>query len=66
VTIVVSGAGAAPPVAHAEPLEQELRRRLAAGEPPSGLAREVARARGLKRADVYDALERLKRERGAP
>jgi 16S rRNA (cytidine1402-2'-O)-methyltransferase len=61
VTIVVAGAAAAPPAAPAEPLEEELRRRLAAGEPPSGLAREVARARGLKRADVYDALERLKR-----
>jgi 16S rRNA (cytidine1402-2'-O)-methyltransferase len=61
VTIVVAGAEAAPPAAPAEPLEEELRRRLAAGEPPSGLAREVARARGLKRADVYDALERLKR-----
>lgn len=61
VTIVVAGADAAPPAAPAEPLEEELRRRLAAGEPPSALAREVARARGLKRGDVYDALERLKR-----
>jgi 16S rRNA (cytidine1402-2'-O)-methyltransferase len=61
VTIVVAGGDAAPPPAPAEPLEEELKRRLAAGEPPSGLAREVARARGLKRADVYDALERLKR-----
>ena len=43
-----------------EPLEAELRRRLEAGEPPSALAREVARARGLKRADVYDAIERMK------
>jgi len=43
-----------------EPLEDELRRRLAAGEAPSATAREVARARGLKRAEVYDALERLK------
>lgn len=61
VTIVVSGAPA-PAAADepAEPLEDELRRRLAAGEPPSGIAREVARARGLKRAEVYDALERLK------
>ncbi len=66
VTIVVSGEGAAAPSAPAEPLEVELKRRLAAGEPGSGLAREVARARGLKRADVYDALERLKLERGSP
>jgi 16S rRNA (cytidine1402-2'-O)-methyltransferase len=46
--------------APAEPLEAELSRRLAAGEAPSGLARDVARARGLKRAEVYDLLERLK------
>ena len=62
VTLVVAGApgGAAPP-APAEPLEDELRRRVAAGEPPSALAREVARARGLKRADVYALLERLRK-----
>ena len=62
VTIVVSGEGARPaeeePV---EPLEAELGRRLAGGEPPSALAREVARARGLKRAGVYAAIERLKK-----
>jgi 16S rRNA (cytidine1402-2'-O)-methyltransferase len=54
-------AAAALAEAPAEPLEAELRRRLDAGEPPSALAREVARARGLKRSDVYDAMERLKR-----
>ena len=60
--MVVSGAGAEPAAAAPEePLETELRRRLAAGEPPSGIAREVARARGLRRADVYAALERLKK-----
>lgn len=66
VTLVVSGPapGAAParPAEPAEPLEAELARRLAAGEPPSALARDVARARGLKRSDVYDALEALKRK----
>lgn len=62
VTIVISGAGAVPVAAEPEePLDAELRRRLAAGEPPSALAREVARARGLKRSDVYAALERLKK-----
>jgi 16S rRNA (cytidine1402-2'-O)-methyltransferase len=61
VTIVVSGEGAAPVVeAPAEPLEAELARRLAAGEAPSALARDVARARGLKRSDVYAAIQRLK------
>ncbi|HVO20021.1 MAG TPA: 16S rRNA (cytidine(1402)-2'-O)-methyltransferase [Anaeromyxobacter sp.] len=43
-----------------EPLEEELRRRLLAGEPPSALAREVARARRLRRSDVYDSIRRLK------
>ncbi|MFY3745358.1 16S rRNA (cytidine(1402)-2'-O)-methyltransferase [Anaeromyxobacter sp. Red801] len=63
VTLVVAppAPGAAPAAAaEAEPLEDELRRRLAAGEPPSAIAREVARARGLVRSDVYAALERLK------
>jgi len=44
----------------AEPLEEELRRRLLAGEAPSSLAREVARARGLRRAEVYGAIRRLR------
>jgi 16S rRNA (cytidine1402-2'-O)-methyltransferase len=62
VTVVVSGeGGAAPALEEAEPLEAELSRRLAAGEAPTLIAREVARARGVKRADVYAALERLKR-----
>ncbi len=61
VTIVVAGADQAPPALAEEPLEVELGRRQAAGEPPSAIAREVARARGLKRAEVYEALERLKR-----
>jgi 16S rRNA (cytidine1402-2'-O)-methyltransferase len=62
VTIVVAGAEHAEAPTVEEPLEEELRRRLAAGEAPSLTAREVARARGLRRAEVYDALERLKRE----
>ncbi len=61
VTIVVSGEGAERPAeAPVEPLDAELARRLAAGEAPTAIAREVARARGLKRADVYAALEKLK------
>ena len=43
-----------------EPLEAELRRRLAAGEAPSAISREVARRRGLKRSLVYDAVRRLR------
>jgi 16S rRNA (cytidine1402-2'-O)-methyltransferase len=62
VTIVVSGEGAAPAVEEpAEALEAELLRRLGGGEAATAIAREVARARGLKRSDVYAAIERLKR-----
>lgn len=62
VTLVVAGAeraarGEGPP----EDLEAELRRRLAAGEPPSEIARTAARARGLPRREVYARLEALKR-----
>ncbi len=67
VTLVVEGAGdgggaeeeAAAP-GEVEPLEEELARRLGAGEPASALAREVARARGLPRREVYALLSRLK------
>jgi 16S rRNA (cytidine1402-2'-O)-methyltransferase len=62
VTLVVAGAAdEVPETAGAEPLAAELGRRLAAGEAPSAVAREVARARGLRRSDVYAELERLKR-----
>jgi len=68
VTIVVAGVSdaaaaeaAAAARSEAEPLEVELARRLAAGERPTEVARDVAKARGLRRADVYDALERLKK-----
>jgi 16S rRNA (cytidine1402-2'-O)-methyltransferase len=62
VTIVVSGEGATPVVEEPEEsLEAELVRRLAAGEAPTAVAREVARARALKRSDVYATIERLKR-----
>jgi len=62
VTIVVAPPAAAPAAEPPEePLDEELRRRLAAGEPATAIAREVGRARGLKRADVYAAVERLKR-----
>jgi 16S rRNA (cytidine1402-2'-O)-methyltransferase len=64
VTIVVAGPGEGAPAAGAEaperPLDDELRARLAAGEKPTAIAREVARARGLVRADVYGAIERLR------
>jgi len=60
VTLVVAGAGAGADAPPEEDLELELRRRLAAGDPPSNIAREVARARGLLRREVYSRLEALK------
>lgn len=64
VTIVVSGEGAAPAAeAPQEPLEAEIGRRLAAGEAPTAIARAVARERGMRRAEVYAALEKLKKKR---
>jgi 16S rRNA (cytidine1402-2'-O)-methyltransferase len=62
VTIVIAGA-ASGEGARAEPeerLEAELARRVVAGEAPTAIAREVARARGLKRAEVYAALQKIK------
>jgi 16S rRNA (cytidine1402-2'-O)-methyltransferase len=62
VTLVVAGAedGEGAREEPEEPLEEELRRRLEVGEAPTSIAREVARARGLRRADVYAALQRCK------
>jgi 16S rRNA (cytidine1402-2'-O)-methyltransferase len=61
VTIVIApGAEEAKAAAEPEPIEAELARRLAAGDAPSAIAREVARARGLRRGEVYAALQRLK------
>jgi len=63
VTLVVAGAEAAGVEDPSEDLDSELRRRLAAGEPPSEIARTAARARGLARREVYARLEELKRSR---
>jgi 16S rRNA (cytidine1402-2'-O)-methyltransferase len=63
VTIVIAPPGEGAPAAAEEPerpLEDELRARLAAGDKPTAIAREVARARGLVRAEVYELLERLR------
>jgi 16S rRNA (cytidine1402-2'-O)-methyltransferase len=66
VTLVVEGAGpegaaaTAAPAAGAAPVEEELRRRLDAGEPTAEIARAVARERGLARREVYALLQRMK------
>jgi 16S rRNA (cytidine1402-2'-O)-methyltransferase len=61
VTLVIAGAQEAATVEIEEPLDDELRRRLASGAPPTQIAREVARGRGLPRRQVYDRIEELKR-----
>jgi 16S rRNA (cytidine1402-2'-O)-methyltransferase len=63
VTLVIAAGPAAPEKPPDEDLDVELARRLAAGDPPTEIARAVARERGLKRGEVYARLERLKRER---
>jgi 16S rRNA (cytidine1402-2'-O)-methyltransferase len=63
VTVVVEApAPGEPAAAEAAPeaLDDELRRRLGAGERATEIAKAVAKARGLARAEVYDAIERLK------
>jgi 16S rRNA (cytidine1402-2'-O)-methyltransferase len=62
VTIVVAPPAEARPSIErpAEELEDELRRRVAAGEKATEIAKVVARARGLARADVYARLLELK------
>jgi 16S rRNA (cytidine1402-2'-O)-methyltransferase len=47
--------------AKVEDLDAELRRRLGAGEKATEIAKAVAKARGLSRAEVYDRIEALKR-----
>jgi len=64
VTLVVAGAEGEPAPKVEEDLDSELSRRLAAGEPPSTVAREVARARRLPRRAVYARLEAIKDLRG--
>lgn len=70
VTVVVEGAvragpgEAAGPPGGPGPLEEELRRRLEAGEPTAEIARAVARERGLPRREVYALLQRLRHAAG--
>jgi 16S rRNA (cytidine1402-2'-O)-methyltransferase len=61
VTLLVAGATDTGRPGRVEDLDDELECRLAAGEPPSEIARLVARSRGLKKREVYARLEALKR-----
>ena len=64
VTVVVEGPGDVPAAAEpaAEELDDELRRRLDAGEKATEIARAVAKERGLVKAEVYARILELKAE----
>jgi 16S rRNA (cytidine1402-2'-O)-methyltransferase len=47
----------------AEPPEEEILRRLAAGEAPTEVARAIARGRGLARGEAYALVERVRGRR---
>ena len=63
VTLVVAGAEALPEEEPAEPVEEEVRRRIAAGESPTEVARAVAKGRGLARGEAYALVERIRGHR---
>ncbi|HET8724987.1 MAG TPA: 16S rRNA (cytidine(1402)-2'-O)-methyltransferase [Anaeromyxobacteraceae bacterium] len=63
VTLVVEGATGTPPEAPAEPVEEEIRRRLLAGEAPTAVARALARGRGIGRSEAYALVESVRGRR---
>jgi 16S rRNA (cytidine1402-2'-O)-methyltransferase len=63
VTLVVAGAEAVPEEAPAEPPEEEILRRLAAGETPTAVARAIARGRGMGRGQAYALVESVRGRR---
>jgi 16S rRNA (cytidine1402-2'-O)-methyltransferase len=63
VTLVVTGASAVPDEAPLEPPEEEIRRRLAAGEAPTAVARAIARGRGMGRSEAYSLVESVRGRR---
>jgi 16S rRNA (cytidine1402-2'-O)-methyltransferase len=60
-TLAAPAPNRSPEGEQAEELDAELRRRIEAGEKATEIAKSVAKARGLPRADVYDRIEALKR-----
>lgn len=63
VTLVVGGAGEAEEEAPAESVEDEIARRLLAGEPPTAVARAIAQGRGIARGEAYELVERSRGRR---
>jgi len=63
VTLVIAGAGEVHVEAPAEPPEEEILRRLAAGEAPTEVARAIAKGRGVPRSEAYALVERVRGRR---
>jgi 16S rRNA (cytidine1402-2'-O)-methyltransferase len=63
VTLVVTGAGAAPEEAPTESPEEEILRRLASGEAPTAIARALARGHGMGRSEAYALVESVRGRR---
>lgn len=63
VTLVVGGVDVLPEPVPVEEPEVEIRRRLAAGEAPTKVARAIAKGRGLSRSDAYALVERVRGRR---
>jgi 16S rRNA (cytidine1402-2'-O)-methyltransferase len=63
VTLVVGGAGEAEEEAPAETVEDEIARRLAAGHPPTAVARAIAQGRGIPRSEAYELVEKARGRR---
>ena len=63
VTLVIAGAAEAPEAAPIEAPEEEILRRLAAGEPPTEVARAIAKGHGVPRGDAYALVERVRGRR---
>lgn len=63
VTLVVGGVDVLPEPVPVEEPEVEIRRRLAAGEAPTEVARAIAKGRGLSRSDAYALVERVRGRR---
>jgi 16S rRNA (cytidine1402-2'-O)-methyltransferase len=61
VTLVVEGGPVVLRAPADSEIDAELRNRVEAGEHPTEIARSVAREHRLKRSEVYDRLERIKR-----
>jgi 16S rRNA (cytidine1402-2'-O)-methyltransferase len=59
----VAGAAEAPEEVPLEPPEEEIRRRLAAGEAPTEVARAIARGRKVSRSEAYALVERVRGRR---